>query len=61
MTRLPAAPTGLARKVAPDIYTVLLLVGILFLLAACIIVLLDLVHNYGLSAGQLFKGAEIPG
>ena len=61
MTRLPGAPAGPARKAVPDIYSVLLLVGILCLLTACVVLYLDLTKNYGLSFGQLFTGPEIPG
>ncbi|NQU75250.1 MAG: hypothetical protein HQ546_02910 [Planctomycetes bacterium] len=60
MTRLGGIIAGPIRRLAPDIYTVLLLVGILFLLVGCIVVCWDLMHNYGLSVGQLFKGVGIP-
>jgi len=58
MTRLPGAGVGRARKVAPDIYAVLLIVGILFLLTACVMVCVDLTQNYGLSFADLFKSTK---
>ena len=60
MTRLPGASMGPGRKPAPDVYSILLLVGILFLLTACIVAFLDLKQTYGLSFGGLFSGAKIP-
>jgi len=60
MTRLPGVPAGPARRANPDVYTVLLFVGILFLLTACVVVLVDLTRNYGMTVGQLFSGAKIP-
>jgi hypothetical protein len=60
MTRLPGMPAGQARKPNPDVYTVLLLVGILFLSTACIVVLVDLTRNYGMTIGQLFSSAPLP-
>ena len=60
MTRLPGTSPGAARTTAPDVYTVLLLVGVLFLLVACVVVYLDLTQNYGLEIGQLFKGNTVP-
>ena len=60
MTRLPGTPPGAIRTADPDIYTVLLLVGVLFLLTACVCVYLDLTKTYGMTVGQLFTGAAIP-
>ncbi len=56
MTRLPGAPAGPVRKFVPDVYTVLLLIGVLFLVAAIVVVTVDLTKNYGMSVGQLFQG-----
>ena len=60
MTRLPGTGAGRIRKVAPDIYAVLLIVGILFLMTACVTVCVDLMRNYGLSFGQLFSSPAVP-
>ena len=60
MTRLPGSGVGRIRKAAPDIYSVLLIVGILFLLTTCIMVCVDLMQNYGLSFGQLFASPAVP-
>ena len=59
MSRVPgaAAPVKYAE---PDVYTVLLIVGVLLMLTACVIVYLDLTQNYGMTIGQLFTGAAVP-
>jgi hypothetical protein len=56
MTRLPGAPAGPVKRFLPDVYSVLLLIGALFLMAAIVVVTVDLTKNYGLSVGQLFQG-----
>ena len=60
MSRLPQAPIGSSHRPAPDIYSVLLLVGVLSLLIMCVVVYLNLTQNYGLSFVELFRGAKIP-
>lgn len=60
MSRLPGGPAGQIRKADPDVYTVLLLVGVLFLLAACICVYMDLTSSYGVEISQLFSTLEVP-
>ncbi len=60
MSRLPGTPGAQVRKPEPDIYSALLLIGISFLLVACVCVFMDLTKNYGMSLGQLFSGADIP-
>jgi hypothetical protein len=60
MTRIPGAVAGLGRKPLPDIYSVLLLIGVLFLVISTIVVGYDLMANYGLSFGQLFGGVKVP-
>lgn len=60
MTRLPGTPAGRTPGAAPNIYTVLLIVGILFLLATVIVLCVDLFQTYQLSFAQLFSGPEIP-
>jgi len=60
MSRLPGSPAGQVRKADPDIYTVLLLVGVLFLLTAVVCVYMDLTKTYGLTIGQMFSAPTIP-
>lgn len=60
MTRIPGPPVAAGRNPVPDIYSVLLLIGILFLLIGSITVCHDLLSNYGLSFKQLFYVAPIP-
>lgn len=60
MTRIPGAVAGMSRKPLPDIYSVLLLIGVLFLVISTIVVGYDLVVNYGVSIGQLFGGVKVP-
>lgn len=43
-------------KPQPDIYTLLLVVGILLMAIAIGVVLVNLLGNYGLSFGQIFTG-----
>jgi hypothetical protein len=43
----------------PDIFSVLLIIGILFLLAGSIFVTYDLMVTYGLSFGELFSGVKL--
>ena len=61
MTRLVTG-AGTVRRAMPDIYTVLLMVGILFLLIGTVVVAWDLLSpsGYAMGIGQLFTGAEIP-
>ena len=63
MTRLPA-PQHVAPKPAPTIYTALLAVAIVALLATVIIVLHNLMaeppNGYGLTFGQIFSKVEVP-
>ena len=61
MTRLPGAGAGRVRMAAPDVYAVLLIVGVLFLLTACVVLCVDLMRNYGLSFVQLFSSPSLPG
>ena len=56
MTRLPGAPAGPVRKFEPDVYSVLLLIAVAFLLTAIVVVTMDLTKNYGMSVGDLFQG-----
>jgi len=60
MTRIATASKGPARKAIPDIYALLLLVGMLFLAAGFAIVLDDLLTNYGLTFSQLFSSVKPP-
>lgn len=60
MTRLSGVPAGAARKASPDVYTALLLVGILFLLTGCVFVCWDLMQSYGYSFGQIFSSWTPP-
>ena len=46
MSRLPGTPGAQIRKPEPDIYSALLLIGIGFLLVACVCVFMDLTKNY---------------
>ena len=61
MSRLPGGLAGQARKADPDVYTALLLVGVVLLLTACVCVYTDLASNYGLTIGQLFSTVKVPG
>ena len=60
MSRLPGGPAGQIRTAEPDIYTVLLLIGVLFLLVACICTYMDLAQNYGMTFVQLFTAPAVP-
>lgn len=60
MSRLPGGPAGQVQTAEPDVYTVLLLIGVLFMLTACIIVYMDLTKTYGLTIGQLFTAPVVP-
>ncbi len=60
MTRLPSTPGAPIRKAQPDVYTVLLLVAVIFLIAAIAVVASDLIKNYGMSFVQLFQVAPHP-
>lgn len=60
MTRLPGAPAGPVRKFVPDVYSVLLLIGVLFMLAAIVVVTVDLTQNYGMAFGDLIQGPKLP-
>jgi hypothetical protein len=57
MSRLPGAPAASAKKFMPDVYSVLLLIGVAFMLAAIVVVTMDLTRTYGLSVGDLFKAS----
>lgn len=56
MNRLQGAAAGQARKAAPDVYSVLLLIGVMFLVTAIVVVVLDLTKNYGLGVAELIQG-----
>ena len=60
MTRFAGAPASPARRAIPDVYTALLLVGVLFLMVSLIVVSVDLLRNWGLTFGQLFTGVQLP-
>ncbi len=60
MSRLPGTPAMPAKRAAPDVYTVLLLVAILLLIAGIVCVHWNLTTNYGLTFGQLFKSVDPP-
>ncbi len=47
-------------KPQPNVYTILLIVAILFLATAVGFCLYNLMHNYGLTFGELFTGQKIP-
>jgi hypothetical protein len=57
MTRLPGAPAGPVRKPVPDVYSVLLLIAVIFLVAAITVVTVDLMTSYRLSFGQIFQAS----
>ena len=59
MTMIP--PEGPVVKIKPqsNVYTVLLAVGVVFLVVAIGIVVYDLMTTYGLSFGQLFQSQKI--
>ncbi len=59
MTRLPGAPAGSVRRAVPDVYSVLLLIAVIFLVAAIVVVTVDLVQSYGLSFGQIFQASPM--
>jgi hypothetical protein len=60
MTRLPGTPGGPLVKAEPDVYTVLLMVAVLFMLAACVTVFMTLTKDYGFTIGQLFSNLTVP-
>ena len=59
MTMIP--PEGPVVKIQPqsNVYTVLLAVGVVVLVAAIGVVVYDLMTTYGLSFGQLFQSQKI--
>ncbi len=61
MSRLPITQ-GTAYKPMPDVYSALLLVGILFMLVGIIVVGHDLLsaNGYGMSIGELFSSPKLP-
>ncbi len=60
MSRVPGTPGGPVVKAEPDVYTVLLMVAVLFMLTACITVFVTLTKDYGFTVGQLFKNLNVP-
>lgn len=62
MTRIPGNLPGPVRRPTADVYTVLLVIGILFLLVATIVVTQNLMGPYELTFGELFRGSgQLPG
>jgi hypothetical protein len=55
MTRLPLTPAGAVKRFMPDVYSVLLLIAVLFMLAAIVFVTMELTKTYGLSVGDLIQ------
>jgi len=60
MSRLPGTPGGPVAKAEPDVYTVLLMIAVLFMLTACVTVFMTLTQDYGFTVGQLFKPLNVP-
>ncbi|NLF30117.1 MAG: hypothetical protein GX591_04420 [Planctomycetes bacterium] len=60
MTRLPGTPGGPIVKAEPDVYTVLLMVAVLFMLTACVTVYMTLSQDYGYTVADLFGNPTIP-
>ncbi len=60
MSMIPPSGPVVRVKPQPDIYTVMLILGILFMIAAIFMGLQTLMSAYGLSFGALFSPQSVP-
>ena len=60
MTITPPPGTVIKVKPTPDVYTLLLILAIVFLTVTVAIVMHNLMTTYGMTFAELFKGQEVP-